>query len=192
MKEARDTKKKHGVFTVFSWIFTTLTGAYAGAIVADFIPAPKEVLCKLSLGYCPDIEIISFLAVDADRIQRKSGVGQSPGEDQIGMLHNNVAEQNAVRPNMVEYGFNAENSGKYLMEIYYASDQDRIVDEVIVNDIEYKETTLGKKLGGWDNDDRDWTPPVTVILNDGENTIVLSSKSIFPHLSKIKFSQVID
>lgn len=175
--------------TLLTWLFTTLSAAYIGAIFTDIIAPPKDVLCKLSIGFCPSPEVIVFSAGDIDHIQDKDGVGQAPGIDQIGMVHNNISH-NVHRPNMIKYMVNVLNNGMYKMSIYYASAEARPLS-IYVNELSVKNNALAEKTGGWNNMDREWSPMFEIPLLQGNNTITLKSAHPFPHISKLKFEQIL-
>lgn len=175
-------------YTWLSGIVIAFLASYLMAVLTAIVPAPKVFLCKLSLGFCPEPKIIAFSAVDIDRIIDHDGVGQAVNTSQIGMLHNHV-NPNVQRPNMVKYRVTSDVSGNYKLRILYAAGEERPV-QIYVNDNKVAADALRKTTDGWDNQHRTWYPDITVHLNKGENTLMLTRANIFPHLSKFELIQV--
>jgi hypothetical protein len=176
-------------------ILLAFAGAYVTAVLNAVIPAPKVLVCKLSLGFCPVPRVITpvprvitFGATDTDYIVAKTGVGQAIGEDQIGMLHNQVV-QNGGRPNMVTYRVRLESAGEYDLTILYASAEPRPV-ELRINTELVQANALASATRGWTNEFREWSPAYRVRLSEGNNDLLIRRDNVFPHLSKIKLSQV--
>lgn len=176
----------------FLWlggILLAFAGAYITAVLNAVIPAPKELLCKLSLGYCAAPRVIMIGATDVDYIVAKSGVGQAITEDQIGMLHNQVF-QNLPRSNMVTYRIRAELAGEYDLVILYAAAESRPV-ELRINAQLVQTQALEATTRGWTNEFREWSPAYRLRLVAGDNDLLIRRDAVFPHLSKIKLSQVV-
>lgn len=170
---------------IYNWasgILIAFLASYLTGVLTAVIPPPKDLLCTISLGFCPPPKIISFGATDVDMIVDRDGVGQGPGQNQIGMLHNRV-DDNEERSNMVKYRFVTDLPGEYQLQILYASNISRSV-ELIVNDELVASNALSKATGGWDNKDRQWSEIYPVLLEAGDNTLMLRRSSVFPHLSK--------
>jgi hypothetical protein len=182
--------KPSSLLKAYGWlsgIIVAFLGSYVTGVLTAVIPPPKEMLCKMSLGFCPAPKVIAFSAVDIDRIIDREGVGQGIGSSQIGMLHNAV-EPNVRRPNMVRYRIAVDAAGKYALRILYASSESRPV-AIHVNDTEVSNNALEATTGGWDNQNRAWSATYTVSLNAGDNSIMLRRPDVFPHLSKFELTQ---
>lgn len=182
--------KRSSLLKAYGWlsgIIVAFLGSYVTGVLTAVIPPPKEMLCKISLGFCPAPKVITFSAVDVDRIIDREGVGQGIGSSQIGMLHNAV-EPNVRRPNMVKYRVNVDGPGKYSLRILYASNEKRPV-AIHVNDAEVSNEALGTTTGGWDNQNRAWSVTYSVSLNSGDNSLMLRRPDVFPHLSKFELIQ---
>lgn len=153
------TEKPRGTLVkTYAWlsgIIVAFLASYLTAVLATVVPAPKEALCKLSLGFCPEPKVIEFSAVDIDRIMDREGVGQAIGSSQIGMLHNAV-EQNYRRPNMVKYRVHVEAAGNFTLRVLYASNEERPTD-IYVNDTLVAADALRPTTGGWENQHRVWS-----------------------------------
>ena len=175
------------IYTWFSGVLVAFLATYLTGVLTTVVPAPKALLCKLSLGFCPAPEIISFGATDIDRIIDHDGVGQGIGENEIGMLHNRV-DQNDDRPNMVKYRFTSAAGGAFDLHVLYASPNERPVT-IAVNDIEVDSSALKRSTNGTVNKDRQWSPLYRVTLRAGENTLMFKRSAVFPHLSKIELTQ---
>jgi len=176
---------------VYAWLSGILVAfimSYVTGVISEVVPAPKLLMCKLSLGFCPPAMIVSFGATDIDKIVDREGVGQGAGQHQIGMLHNRT-DPNMERSNMVKYRFDSGSTGNYKFRIYYASASKRPI-QIFINDIKVSLNALNKSTGGWENKDREWSQEYDVVLKDKNNHLMLKSKSIFPHLSKFNFVQV--
>jgi hypothetical protein len=180
---------------VYAWasgIVVAFIASYLTGVLTAVIPPPKDLLCKLSLGFCPPAKVIAFSATDVDLIVDHDGVGQGSGQNQIGMLHNRVdpnVETNVGRPNMVKYKFTTDVPGAYQLKVFYASPNSRSV-ELFVNDEQVASDALAKPTGGGDNQDRRWSTEYPVKLNSGDNTLLVKRSSVFPHLSKFELTQV--
>lgn len=177
---------------IYAWgsgLVVASCASYLTAVLAAAVPAPKDLLCTMSLGFCLPPKVIEFGATDIDRIVDRDGVGQGPGEHQIGMLHNKV-EPNRERPNMVKYKIATDVPGNFQLKILYASSTPTRPVELYVNDAKVASNALAESTGGWDNKDRKWSEEHKVILNAGDNTLMIKRSSIFPHLSKLRFTQV--
>jgi hypothetical protein len=181
----------NSLIKVYAWlsgIVVAFSATYLTAIIATLAPPPKELLCTLGLGFCPLPKVISFNATDIDRISDRDGVGQGPGENQIGMLHNRV-DPNVERSNMVTYKFVTETPGDYKLRVFYASPAPRSVD-IFANGIPVAGNALSEPTGGGDNKDRKWSPDYLMKLPAGENTLMVKRSSVFPHLSKFEITQL--
>ena len=192
MSSKKNSSKSSFSTKLFSWlgkILIAFVATYITATLTKVIPPPEDVLCKLSIGYCPEPELVSILATDPDFIKDPVGVGQAPGIDQIGMIQNNVVA-NVPRPNSIKYIFKPQNSGKYQLKIYYASLQSRPV-EIYVNGNPVSSNALSRTTVSWNNDDRIWSDPFEVELIEGENEILIKRGNIFPHISKLQLLQLI-
>ena len=110
-----------------SGILVAFLASYLTGVLSELVPPPKDLLCKISLGFCPPPAVIVFGATDIDRIIDRDGVGQGPGENQIGMLHNRV-DPNVERPNMVKYKLTSASSGAFKLRVLYASPNERPVE----------------------------------------------------------------
>ncbi len=183
------TRRTTKAFLWLGGILLAFAGAYITAVLNAVIPAPKELLCKMSLGFCPAPIVIAFGATDTDYIVDKSGVGQAIAEDQIGMLHNQVV-QNFRRANMVKYRVRVESAGEYDLTILYASAESRPV-ELRVNAQLVQASALQSTTRGWTNEFREWSPAYRVSLVAGDNDLLIRRDDVFPHLSKIKLTQVL-
>ena len=182
--------KKSSLLKAYGWlsgIIVAFLGSYVTGVLTTVIPPPKEMLCKLSLGFCSAPKVIAFSAVDIDRIVDREGVGQGIGSSQIGMLHNAV-ESNARRPNMVKYRITTEAPGMYSLRVLHASNERRPV-AIHVDDAEVSNDALGATTGGWDNQNRTWSTTYSVSLNAGDNSLMLRRPDVFPHLSKFELIQ---
>jgi len=182
---------KETLFKVYGWISGILVAfmaSYLTGVLSEVVPAPKELMCKSSLGFCPSPVVMSFGATDIDKIVDRDGVGQGVGQHQIGMLHNRT-DPSIERSNMVKYRFDADVAGSYKLRVFYAAASPRPV-EISVNDADVSGNALSKVTGGWDNKDREWSSAFDVTLKEKKNSLMLKSPSIFPHLSKFEFTQV--
>jgi len=183
---------KQRIKKAYGWlsgIVVAFLATYITAVLAAVIPAPKDMLCKLSLGFCPKPESISFWAVDSDYIVDRRDVAQAVSPNQIGMLHNSTIDMKQ-RPNMVKYRIPATVAGSYELRIFYAANEQRPV-ELIFNDQTISDAALVSTTGGWDNENRKWSDvyPVTVVA--GDNYLLIKRDQVFPHLSKVKLVQVL-
>ena len=177
------------VYVWLSGILVAFLATYLTAVLTTVVPPPKDLLCKAKLGFCPAPIILTFSATDTDRIVDRDGVGQGPGEQQIGMLHNRVVPDASERRNSVTYQVNDLPAGNYRLRVLYAAASSRPVDILVNNEI-VQEGALHEPTGGWNNDDRRWSPSIEVKLKEGANRILLRRESVFPHLSKIELTQV--
>ena len=176
------------VYTWVSGIVVAFLASYLTGVLTAVIPPPKDLLCELSLGFCPPPKIIAFGATDIDMIVDRDGVGQGPGQNQIGMLHNRV-DENVERRNMVKYRFSTDVPGEFQLKILYASALSRPVT-IIVNDEVIVSSALEEATGGWDNEDRKWSKVYPIRLRIDENTLLLKRSNVFPHLSKFELTQI--
>ncbi len=176
------------LYAWLSGILVAFAASYLTAVLSAVVPPPKALLCKLGLGFCPAPKQIVFQATDMDRIVDRQDVGQGPGQNQIGMLHNRV-DPNERRPNMVKYRIASEGPASYRLRVYYASPEKRPV-EVHLNDERVVPQYLTESTGGGDNVHRDWSSPVTIRLRDGSNTLMFRRADVFPHLSKIELTEM--
>lgn len=178
-------------FKLYAWlsgIIVAFLASYLTAVLSTVIPPPKELMCKLSLGFCPPANKIVFQATEIDRIIDKQDVGQGIGQNQIGMLHNRV-DNNERRPNMVKYRVTTNAPGSYQLRVYYASPEPRPV-EVHINDERVSTGFMSASTQGGDNANRDWSDPISVVLRLGDNTVMFKRSDVFPHLSRIELTEV--
>jgi hypothetical protein len=191
--DRREPQKVTGLTAkAFLWLgglLLAFVGTYITAVLNAVIPAPKALLCELSLGFCPSPTVITFGATDTDYIVDRGGVGQAIAEDQIGMLHNQVL-QNSRRANMVKYRVLVETAGEYDLEILYASAESRPV-ELRVNAQLVENSALQSTTRGWTNEYREWSPAYRVSFVAGNNDLLIRRDDVFPHLSKIRLTQVL-
>ena len=176
------------VYAWLSGIIVAFLASYLTAVLSTVIPPPKELMCKLSLGFCPPPKQIVFQATEIDRIIDRQDVGQGPGQNQIGMLHNRV-DDNQRRPNMVKYRIATDTPGNYRLRVYYASPEQRPV-EIHVNDERLSADFMLASTRGGDNANRDWSDPIQVVLRPGDNTVMFKRSDVFPHLSRIELTEV--
>lgn len=180
-----------GLLKLYIWISGVLVAfaaSYLTAVLSAMIPAPKELLCRVGLGFCAPPTQIVFQATDIDRIVDRQDVGQGPGQNQIGMLHNRV-DPNLPRPNMVKYQVVSKEPAKYRLRVYYASHASRPV-EVLVNDEHVASQYMSDATGGGDNVNRKWSDPIEVSFRSGINTVMFKRSNVFPHLSKIELTEI--
>ncbi len=184
-------EKPNRLLKVLGWlsgIVVAFLGTYITGVLTAIVPAPKEALCKLSLGFCPAPEIIAFSAVDIEKIVDRDGVGGAIAGNQIGMLHNEVVD-NKQRSNMIKYRISVASAGSYKLRILYSSNESRPLS-VHVNDTVVTNDALRETTGGWNNENRCWSLPYVVSLKEGDNFIMLRRPSVFPHLVKLQLVQI--
>ena len=180
----------NSLFKVYAWISgiaVAFLATYLTTILTAVIQPPKELLCELGLGFCASPKVISFNATDIDRIVDHDGVGQGPGDHQIGMLHNRV-DPNVERSNMVTYKFANDTPGDFKLKVFYASPESRGV-EIFANGSPVSTNALSKITNGRDNKHRQWSPCYSLKLQAGDNTLMVKREGVFPHLSKFELTQ---
>lgn len=175
------------LYAWLSGIVVAFLASYLAAVLTAVIPAPKDLLCKLSLGYCTP-KVITFAAVDPARMADRAGVGQAVGTNQIGMLHNALEDDSRDRPNMVKYRITSDIKSPYNLRIFYAAGEERPV-HLYVNDEEVAADALRPPTGGWDNQHRRWSPALKINLKQGENTLMVKRDHVFPHLSEFELTE---
>ncbi len=176
------------IYRWVSGVVVAFLASYLTLVLTAVVPAPKDLLCKVSLGFCPPPAIIVFGATDIDRIVDHDGVGQGPDQNQIGMLYNRL-DPNIDRKNMVKYKFASGSAGNFNLRVLYASPDERPV-EITVNDIPLVPDALKRSTKGIYNADREWSNNYLVTLKAGDNTLMFTRPHPFPHLSKIELTQV--
>lgn len=113
-----------------------------------------------------------------------SGVTALYGVD---VIHNAPPYNN--RPNMVEYQFNVQAGGRYLLEAEYAAANSRPV-ELVINGQTVRNAALNEVTGCWTPNCQRWLSQGEVTLRTGENIMRVQSTSVFPHIRAFRFQPV--
>lgn len=172
----------------FSGIAVAFLASYLTGVLTAIVPAPKNLLCNLKLGFCQPPYSLTFSATDIDRIKFPENVGQSPAPDQIGMLNNKVIPDESDRSNSVSYQLDDLPEGKYNLNVLYASAVSRPV-EVLANNRLVASSALAETTRGWSNNYREWSAAIPIEFTEKGKMLTIRRASVFPHLSKIQFTQ---
>jgi hypothetical protein len=175
------------VYTWFGAVLVAFLATYFTGILTAVIPPPKELLCRLSLRFCPGEESI---VVDAADFWDQENVNVAPANDECyaGLVLNQPPYE--APGNSATYKVSLKVGGRFRLLIQYAALESRPLN-VDVN--EKKKVLIGAASGtsgSWCNTHLRWDKAGEVQLSKGDNFIRLYTDGFFPHLKTIKFSRI--
>jgi len=175
------------VYAWFGAVLVAFLATYFTGMLTAVIPPPKELLCRLSLGFCPGEE--SIVVVDAANFvdQENVNVG-SANECWAGLVLNQPPYE--APGNSATYKVSLKVGGRFQLSIQYAAAESRPLN-VDVNKKKKVLTGAASGISGsWCNTDLRWDKAGELQLSKGDNFIRLYTDGFFPHLKTIKFSRI--